>query len=485
MAELNHTHAVTINNVLTIIGTADADDIVAYGTSENLNIEAGSGDDEIYATNGDNVINAGDGDDLIHFTNGTDTVDSGNGKDQVHFNFESIFSLRAFTNNNGLITITTRNGSTTTYSNVEIFSFGNGMFTPTYTAEVLGHVYSTSDQIIQGTVSANTLPGGAYNDTINTGDGDDLVFGALGNDTINGGNGNDRLYGGFNVEKLYDQFEPAYGDDDGDDVLNGGNGNDTFYGHNGNDFYNGGLGDDVVYGGYENDTFVIDVNQSEILNISKFKYGGGYRISSAFGNDEIHNVEFIQLNDSTVSTSDLLAQKATPTIFVNGNTINPNTYSGPVSYLEYIFIGESTNDIAIGSLSNDFFNLKEGDDAADGGIGDDVLDGGAGSNFLTGGEGNDTFFLDGRNGNITWSTITDFNFNRDEVNIWGWNEGESKHLATEDSAGADGFKGATFHYDLNNDGTIETSITFSGVSLSEAPRSFTGSIENNGYLWFA
>ena len=63
MAELNHTHAVTVNNVLTITGTADADDIVAYGTSENLNIEAGSGDDEIYATNSDNVINAGDSDD--------------------------------------------------------------------------------------------------------------------------------------------------------------------------------------------------------------------------------------------------------------------------------------------------------------------------------------------------------------------------------------------------------------------------------------
>jgi Ca2+-binding RTX toxin-like protein len=62
-----------------------------------------------------------------------------------------------------------------------------------------------------------------------------------------------------------------------------------------------------------------------------------------------------------------------------------------------------------------------------------VLDGGIGSNFLTGGLGADVFFLDGRGGIITWSTITDF-MSGDSVNLWGWKEGVSKilfHLKTK------------------------------------------------------
>lgn len=133
-----------------------------------------------------------------------------------------------------------------------------------------------------------------------------------------------------------------------------------------------------------------------------------------------------------------------------------------------------------GTDGNDFINLLGGDDAANGGGGDDVLDGGTGSNFLTGGGGgNDTFFLDGRSGATTWSTITDFS--NDEVNIWGWVEGTSQLLSTEANAGTAGYEGATYHYDLNNDGTIDTSITFTGLTENDIQTS-VHSIEGNGYL---
>jgi serralysin len=151
--------------------------------------------------------------------------------------------------------------------------------------------------------------------------------------------------------------------------------------------------------------------------------------------------------------------------------------------LEYQLLGNNqTGDVIIGSLGNDFMNLLGGDDAANGGMGDDVLDGGTGSNFLTGGGDNDTFFLDGRGGNVTWSTITDFNFG-DQINIWGWTSGISKQVFALENQGADGYKGATFHYDLNNDGLIDTSITFTGIALSQVPQGVAMDVSGNGYLF--
>jgi uncharacterized delta-60 repeat protein len=160
----------------------------------------------------------------------------------------------------------------------------------------------------------------------------------------------------------------------------------------------------------------------------------------------------------------------------------PVKYTGPVSFLEYEMLGDASGNVIVASIGNDFINLLGGDDAANGGDGDDVLDGGTGSNFLTGGNGGDYFYLDGRGGTITWSTIVDFS-NVDQVNIWGWNEGVSKLLLKEDFAGADGYKGITFHYDLNNDNQIDTSITFTGLSLNELPTSEARIVAENGYLF--
>lgn len=141
--------------------------------------------------------------------------------------------------------------------------------------------------------------------------------------------------------------------------------------------------------------------------------------------------------------------------------VTPTKYTGPVSFLEYQMLGDEKNDVVIGSEANDFINLLGGSDAANGGAGQDVLDGGTGSNFLTGGSGNDTFFIDGRGGKTTWSTITDLS-QGDTVNLWGYVEGTSQLLKIDPLNGAEGYKGITYHYDLNNDGLIETSVTFTG-----------------------
>jgi VCBS repeat-containing protein len=69
----------------------------------------------------------------------------------------------------------------------------------------------------------------------------DTIYGGAGNDTIDGKNGNDTLYGGS-----------------GNDTLIGGQGDDTLYGGSGSDTIEGGSGDDAIYGGVGADTLTGD-----------------------------------------------------------------------------------------------------------------------------------------------------------------------------------------------------------------------------------
>ena len=74
--------------------------------------------------------------------------------------------------------------------------------------------------------------GRAGDDSINGGNGHDILYAVDGNDTINGDAGNDTLYGGI-----------------GNDTLNGGADNDILIGGTGNDILTGGAGADTFVWG--------------------------------------------------------------------------------------------------------------------------------------------------------------------------------------------------------------------------------------------
>jgi Ca2+-binding RTX toxin-like protein len=153
-------------------------------------------------------------------------------------------------------------------------------------------------------------------------------------------------------------------------------------------------------------------------------------------------------------------------------------YQGPVAYLQYEFLGGRGGEIVAATAGNDFLNLLGGDDAANGGAGNDVLDGGTGSNFLTGGAGQDVFFLDGRSGQTTWSTITDWTAG-EQLSVWGWRPGVSQ-VTWAESAGAEGYKGVTMHADLDANGVIDTSVTWAGMTQAQLPTP----VQFDGLLWF-
>jgi Ca2+-binding RTX toxin-like protein len=83
-----------------------------------------------------------------------------------------------------------------------------------------------------GALPRAVLFGGAGNDVLTGGSGDDQLFGQAGNDTLLGKDGFDLLFGGA-----------------GNDVLTGDAGNDTLRGGAGDDVLIGGLGLDVLDGG--------------------------------------------------------------------------------------------------------------------------------------------------------------------------------------------------------------------------------------------
>jgi Ca2+-binding RTX toxin-like protein len=159
-------------------------------------------------------------------------------------------------------------------------------------------------------------------------------------------------------------------------------------------------------------------------------------------------------------------------------TIAAIPYTGPVALLDLQFIGSDASEAIVGTAFSDFINGGAGNDAIDGGLGDDVLDGGLGSNFITGGHGRDIFFLDGRGGGATWSTITDWEVG-EQLSLWGWLPGISTATWVAND-GTPGWTGVTLHTDLNGDGVIETSVTWTGRTQAQLPTPK----EFDGLLWF-
>lgn len=138
---------------------------------------------------------------------------------------------------------------------------------------------------LYGTAGADTLLGDAASDIIRGNDGDDLIYGdglsgpfpaiypapgsgtPIAANTLIGGAGDDTVYSGYGADQadggIGDDLIFGYGvladdnpiltaqarDSDGADTLSGGSGNDTLYGGGGADVLNGGSGNDVLVGG--------------------------------------------------------------------------------------------------------------------------------------------------------------------------------------------------------------------------------------------
>lgn len=115
----------------TIVASGEIDDIVIQ-SNDNVNIEAGDGDDSVTTGGGSDSIGGGAGNDSINAGGGSDSIEAGDGSDSVDggegFD-EVVFTapVQGFSfNEDGTLSITNTGGDTTSLDNVEYVDLGNG-----------------------------------------------------------------------------------------------------------------------------------------------------------------------------------------------------------------------------------------------------------------------------------------------------------------------------------------------------------------------
>ena len=178
-------------------------------------------------------------------------------------------------------------------------------------------IAGSGNDIIIDNYGSNHINGGAGNDVIiahgtdltgcqgNTLEGDD------GNDYLEGGQGNDTLSGGAGYDVLY-----GLG---GNDALIGGQGNDYLDGGEGNDVLEGGEGDDILAGGKGDDALLGGAGNDLLLGAS-----GADKLDGGEGNNRI----ITNGSEDTVKAS---AQDSVQTI----ETVPMTRYMGPMGKNEF------------------------------------------------------------------------------------------------------------------------------------------------------
>lgn len=177
------------------------------------------------------------------------------------------------------------------------------------------------------------------------------------------------------------------------------------------------------------------------------------------------------------------------TVNQQSGTVDGDAYPGPVNYLHWQYLWGGADSVNVtATTANVFLRGGPGADALAASTGSNVLDGNYGSNFLVGASGTDggkdTFFVDGRGNDTTWSTAVNFHHG-DSVTIWGFNENQSTFEWAADDGSA-GFEGATIHAQTAGAGTdTNASFTFAGVSLTDMQNKITlstGTVNGLGFL---
>lgn len=222
----------------------------------------GAGSDELSGGLGDDVLAGGDGDDALWGDEGRDTLSGGKGADYLdggagddtyrfapgdgvpvagqidaiadagwqHNRIEFVHGVGP---DDLVVTPVGDNGDVLLRYGANDLVYIAGGLTGAIAEFSFGDGIAVSYEVLISTLipEAHHLDGGA---------GNDLVFGGGGNEIVDGGAGDDRLYGGSGIDTL--------SGGDGDDVLLGGNDADRLHGGGGHDEYRllTGHGDDVI-----------------------------------------------------------------------------------------------------------------------------------------------------------------------------------------------------------------------------------------------
>lgn len=343
----------------------------------------GAGNDNLFGREGDDTLFGEAGDDRLFGGTGLDYLIGGDGNDELAGNSgagEADALYGGIGNDTYVVDsaadlIFENPGEGTDFVNVQMSGGGYYMFANIENMELgettLFGVGNELDNRIVSLNSAQTVLGGAGNDTVFGNGGNDIIFGEAGNDTVNAGSGIDYVAGGDGDDSLVgDEGADALYGEGGNDSLIGGSdfATDILSGGDGNDRLNGdsGLGDfDFLYGGAGDDEYRVDTSADLVFE----DVGGGRDVVIA----NIPNGGFY-LYDNIENMS-----LAGTTLFGVGNALDNSIF------------GNGGTNLLLGGIGNDSLYGRGGDDVVYGEDGNDILDGEAGNDFLIGGAGNDVF----------------------------------------------------------------------------------------------
>ncbi|WP_417270387.1 Hint domain-containing protein [Celeribacter sp.] len=177
---------------------------------------------------------------------------------------------------------------------------------------------------------------------------------------------------------------------DGDDTVSGGAGDDAIYGGDGEDTLSGGAGTDSLSGGSGNDTFMV-VETDEVTNL----YGDGWWDIASFKEDETSSGVDITYTGATSFTYEYNATAANGTaesIEQIDGTYGADIIDATANTHDSIYSTLDGDDVVLGGSGDEDIYTGDGDDAITGGAGDDTLYG----------EGDrDVFYFDNAWGNDT------------------------------------------------------------------------------------
>ena len=370
--------------------TGDSVSIVNF---ENLNAGAMTSALNVTGSSGANVITTGSGNDVIHGGGGTDIVDAGAGNDSVDY-WGTEVSIDGGTGTNTLVV---RASGTLDLSATDQSAGDLATVTNFQNVDASG-LTSTQVVSVTGSSGANTIIGGAGNDTIDGNGGADVISAGAGNDTVtyhgtealvDGGAGSDTLVlmAGSAVTAV--DFSVTAGNDqttgDGTSVTNfenldasalatsltvtGSSGVNTILTGSAADTVDGGGGLDVINTGAGDDTVTYRGTELSI--------DGGTGI----------NTLILQ------ATTDINLSRVDQTV---GDAVTvmrfQNVDASALSATEGVtIVGNSSANIITGGLGNDVIDGAGGAAVISGDGGDDTiayrgsevsLDGGSGSNTL-------------------------------------------------------------------------------------------------------
>jgi Ca2+-binding RTX toxin-like protein len=411
---------------------------VDYYEVERFNITGGRGDDTLYGGVNNDVLTGGDGNDRLYGYGGIDTINGGAGIDTWQFDYRGIVADISINIESAQAKISTK----AQVSNVEQLEAYTGI---------------GSDVIV-----CNSL---AFNDYIESGEGNDSLTVGRGQDRVNAGSGDDLLVMNWSAatqaiawsDQGYGWYRFASGDGDRLDFysverfnLSGGNGNDTLQsfggadtlsGGAGNDWLNSGVGLATIDGGKGIDYWQADlsanfkpviINASTGQRIPQGKAAGlsilgieGFNLSLGAGNDIIDNHLF-STNDVVntgngddsvflgLGTDETNGGEGIDTLNINYQTLTTavNRSDDGYGWLRY---SDTLGTASTRFYSYERFNLTGGSagDQLFGGNQDDTLVGNDGDDVLNGGSGKDV--IDGGNGNDRW--LGDFSSAADDLKM--------------------------------------------------------------------